>query len=99
MLQAKGYRAILEIIVQSVNKSEYVDGAVILAMDDPYSIGGAVNPAEGEVCAPNRFVGDFVKRHENLYFGASVNPNRKVALDVLEWSKEKGLPHQAASQY
>ena len=40
MLQAKGSHAILEIIVQSVNKSEYVDGAVILTMDEPYSIGG-----------------------------------------------------------
>lgn len=35
-------------------------------------------------------MGDFVNRHENLYFEASVNPNRKVALDVLEWSKENG---------
>ena len=91
MLPAKGYQAILEIIVQSVNKSEYVVGAVILAMDEPYSIGREVNPADGEVCAPNRFVGDFVKRHENLYFGASVNPNRKVALEGLEWSKENGV--------
>tara|TARA_B100001093_G_scaffold2731_1_gene2807 strand:- start:669 stop:998 length:330 start_codon:yes stop_codon:yes gene_type:complete len=99
MLQAKGYQAILEIIVQSVNKSEYVDGAVILAMDEPYSIGGAVNPADGEVCSPNRFVGDFVKRHENLYFGASV-----ILIERLPWmcwsrQSRMGSPHQVASQY
>ena len=91
MLQAKGDQAILEIIVQSVNKSEYVDGAVILAMDEPYSIEGEINLADGEVCVPNRFVGESVKPYENLYFGASVHPNRKDALEELEWSKENGV--------
>ena len=90
MLQAKGDQAILEIIAQSVNESEYVDGVVILAMDESYSIDGEVNLADGEVCVPNRFVGESVKRHENLYFGASVHTNRKDALEELEWSKENG---------
>ena len=90
MLRAKGDQAILEIIAQYVNESEYVDGAVILAMDESCPIDGEVNLADGEVCVPNRFVGESVKRHENLYFGASVHPNRKDALEELEWSKENG---------
>jgi len=90
LLKAKGDKAILEIIAQSINESEHVDGVVILAMDEPYSVDGEINLAEGEVCVPNRFVGESVKPYENLYFGASVHPDRKDALDELEWSKENG---------
>ncbi len=90
MLKAKGDEAILEIVSRSVKESEYVEGAVILAMDEPYSIDGEIDRAEGEVCVPNRFVGESVKQYDNLYFGASVHPNRKDALMELEWSKQNG---------
>tara|TARA_B100000900_G_scaffold340726_1_gene303608 strand:+ start:353 stop:706 length:354 start_codon:yes stop_codon:yes gene_type:complete len=90
MLQAKGYQATLEIIVQSANKSEYVDGAVTLAVVEPYSIGGEINLADGEVCIPNRLVGDFVKRHENIYFRPSAHLHPKNALEELECSKGNG---------
>tara|TARA_B100000963_G_scaffold163409_1_gene141979 strand:+ start:402 stop:695 length:294 start_codon:yes stop_codon:yes gene_type:complete len=59
-------------------------------MVEPYSIGGEINLADGEVYIPNRLVGDFVKRHENIYFGPSAHLHRKNALEELEYSKENG---------
>lgn len=89
-LKAKGDEAILETIARSVGDSKYVAGAVILAMDAPYSRDGELDRPAGEVCVPNRFVGNAVKRFDNLYFGASVHPNRTDALEELEWSKANG---------
>lgn len=89
-LKAKGDEVILEVIASSIEESEYVEGAVILAMDEPYSANGEKDREAGEVCVPNRFVGESVKPYGNLYFGASVHPNRVDALDELNWSKENG---------
>lgn len=89
-LMEKGDTAILDVISRLVSESEHVDGAVILAMDATYSVDGSLDRSECEVCVPNRFVGESVKRYENLYFGASIHPNRTDALDELEWSKENG---------
>jgi len=89
-LKEKGDRVIIEIISRIVTESEHVEAAVILAMDAVYSVDGSLDRAECEVCVPNRFVGESVKPLENLYFGASVHPNRTDALDELDWSKENG---------
>lgn len=86
MVSSRGDQVVMEIIVSSLRESVHVDGAVILA----YTIDGALNSAAGEACVPNRFVGQTVKAHPELYFGASVHPNRKDALSELKWSKENG---------
>ena len=86
----KGDAHLMGIIAKSIQESEYVDGAVILAMDAPYSKEGEVDREAGEVYVPNRFVGLAVKDFPELYFAASVHPNRKDALEELEWSKENG---------
>ncbi|MFT6862485.1 MAG: putative TIM-barrel fold metal-dependent hydrolase [Akkermansiaceae bacterium] len=80
----------MEIIADSIRGSKWVDDVVILAMDAPHDAAGKLDEDKIEVYVPNRFVGAEVKRHKGLHFGASVHPNRKDALDELQWSKENG---------
>lgn len=87
---AEGDQVVMDIIARSLRESEHVNAAVILALDAPYTADGELNCAAGEACVPNRFVGEAVKAHPELYFGASVHPNRKDALTELEWSKANG---------
>lgn len=89
-LEEKGDGEVMAIIARWIRESEHVDGAVILAMDAPYDAEGNLDQEAGEVYVPNRFVGEEAKKHEELYFGASVHPNRADALEELEWSKENG---------
>ena len=85
---AKGDRVLVDIIARSIRDSIHVDGAVILALDAPYSVEGKMDRAAGEMFVPNRFVGETIKSFPELYFGASVHPCRTDALKELAWSKE-----------
>lgn len=87
-VSAQGDEILMEIIARSIRDSVHVDGAVILAIDAPHTRDGRVDKAAGELFVPNRFVGKTVKAHPELYFGASVHPNREDALEELIWSKE-----------
>ncbi len=85
-----GDTQILEVIARSIRESTYVDGAVILAIDATYSVDGELERKECEVYVPNRFVGEAIKAFPELSFGASIHPNRKDALEEIEWSKRNG---------
>ncbi len=89
-LEAQGDEAVFEKVARRIRESEYVEGAVILAMDQPYSSDGEPEPEAGELYVPNRFVGETVKSFPELYFGASVHPDRPGALEELRWSKSAG---------
>lgn len=78
-----------QIVIQKLSKkiaaSKYVDQAVVLAMD------GVINPATGELdrkstqfYIPNDYIARETARYSNLLFGASINPNRKDAIKLLE---------------
>ena len=84
----EGDQILMEVIAYSIRDSVHVDGAVILAMDAPYTDDGEMDKGSGEVCVPNRFVGEKTKLYPELYFGSSVHPNRSDALKELAWSKE-----------
>lgn len=87
-VKAEGDQILMDVIARSIRDSVHVDGVVILAMDAPYTDDGELDKASGEVFVPNRFVGQTVKQYPELYFGASVHPNRSDALEELTWSKE-----------
>lgn len=90
VVQTEGDGILMEIIAQAIRESEHVDGAIILAMDAPHAADGTMDEEAVEVYVPNRFVGEGVKAHPELHFGASVHPNRADALDELRWSKDHG---------
>ncbi len=89
-VRAKGDQVIIDIIAHSIRESVHVEGAVILALDAPYSPEGKMERDAGEMYVPNRFVGESIKSFPELYFGASVHPCRTDALEELAWSKENG---------
>ncbi len=89
-VEREGNIVLMKIIAESIRQSKHVDGAVILAMDAPYTDTGELDHKTAEVVIPNRFVGESVKGFEGLHFGSSVHPNRKDALEELEWSKTNG---------
>ena len=89
-VEEKGDARVMEIIADEIRGAKLVDDVVILAMDVPYDEEGNLDEEAIEVYVPNRFVGVEVKRHKALHFGASVHPDRKDALEELEWSKENG---------
>lgn len=89
-VEREGDIVLMKIIAESIRQAKHVDGAVILAMDAPYTDTGELDHKTAEVVIPNRFVGESVKDFEGLHFGCSVHPNRKEALEELEWSKANG---------
>lgn len=86
----KGDAIVMDVIEREIENSQYVDDVVILAMDAPYDGDGNLIEEEIEAFVPNRFVGESVKTRKGLHFGSSVHPNRKDALEELEWSKANG---------
>jgi predicted TIM-barrel fold metal-dependent hydrolase len=89
-LQEHGDALGLERINSWLENSRYVDGAVILAMDAIYSGTGEIDRDRTIFYVPNSFVTDHIGDYGNLYFGASVHPHRRDALERLEWCKENG---------
>lgn len=87
-VREKGDRVLMDTIARSIRESAHVDGAVILAMDAAHTADGKLDKAACEMFVPNRFVGESVKAFPELYFGASVHPDRLDALQELTWSKQ-----------
>lgn len=71
-----------------VKASKYVKEAVVLALDEVYSIKGERQKDKTEFYVPNDFVYKNTQRLPNLAFAASVHPYRKDALAELERVKK-----------
>ena len=72
-----------------IARSRTVAKAVVFALDGAVKHGELDQDAT-EVYVPNEFVAEEVSRHDNLLFGASINPYRTDALDRVLWAKEHG---------
>jgi len=75
---------------QRLAASRQVDGAVILALDGVVNQAGELDLERTEVYIPNNFVARETAKYDNLFFGASINPYRKDALQRLEQAKADG---------
>ena len=89
-LAAKGDWIIGDKISAALAQSQYVNKAVLLALDGVVGADGQLDTNHTEVYFPNEFVAALCARHTNLLFGASVNPYRPDALARLEWAKAHG---------
>ena len=87
-----GDQILVDKIVDSIQDSEYVDGVVLLALDAPRDEKGNIVEDEMEVYVPNEYIAEQVARYPELYFGASIHPNRPDAINQLNWSKDNGIP-------
>jgi predicted TIM-barrel fold metal-dependent hydrolase len=89
-LERHGDAHLVKSISSMIDDSKHVDGAVILAMDGAYDRDGELHRAKTEFFVENKFCAEAVAQHDNLHFGASVNPLRPDALDELQWCADNG---------
>ena len=89
-VEAKGDKVLLERLASNLKESRRVGAAIILAMDGVIDDQGNLDREKTEFFVPNEFVAKETSKYSNLYFGASVNPNRPDALNRLQWAKDNG---------
>jgi len=82
-----GDALIIQKISEKLNTSEHVGAAVLLALDGVIDKDGSLDRQLTETYIPNNFLAAEVAKYGNLYFGASVNPYRKDALERLDQAK------------
>ncbi|MFT4564175.1 MAG: hypothetical protein ACI9BW_003938 [Gammaproteobacteria bacterium] len=89
-LTSLGDAHVIQRIADRVRTSVKVDQAVVLAMDGVIDGNGELDKSRTQIYVPNEFVSRETARHNNLLFGASINPNREDALARLEEAKRNG---------
>ncbi len=88
-LETHGDVFLIDKIAASIAASKRVSKAVILAMDGVIEDGRLVED-KTQIFVPNTFVADATARHDELLFGASVNPNRTDAIERLRDARRRG---------
>ena len=89
-IEEKGDAFVLQKISQRLAESETVRSAVVLALDGVVGPDGTLDLERTQVYIPNEFVARETQKYANLFFGASVNPERADALDRLARVKQQG---------
>ena len=88
-LGAKGYdesteRHLERKLVETVDRTEILDAAVVLAFDAVYDTSGRRDDANTHLYVTNDYVIEMAKRHPRVLFGASVHPYRTDAVAEIE---------------
>ena len=89
-LEREGDGLVLRRIAEQVAQSRYVHKAVVLAMDGVIAADGELDTERTQIYVPNDFVRTETDRYAQLYYGASINPYRKNALELLAEAKASG---------
>jgi predicted TIM-barrel fold metal-dependent hydrolase len=89
-LLEQGDQLLIERLSLLLGRSTKVHQAVVLALDSVMDREGNVDRSRTEVFIPNDFIASTCRRHGNLLFDASINPNRPDALDRLEQAAANG---------
>lgn len=90
-LERFGDGIVVERLSAKLKGSKRVAKAVALALDGVITPDGQnLDRERTEVFIPNEFVLREIRKHDNLLFGASINPHRFDAIERLEWAKENG---------
>ena len=84
-----GDSLIVDKISRKVEESLYVKNAVLLAMDGRIREGD-LDRKNTEYYVPNEYIVEQVRIHDNLLFGASINPYRPDAIERLRRVKKQG---------
>lgn len=78
-------------LLSDLRSSRFVAKAVVLALDGVYDGAGNLDQNKTHMMIGNDFVKEIVEQYPNeLLFGASVNPQRRDALEELDRVIEKG---------
>jgi len=85
-----GDQILFKKLSNKIAQSETIKQSVILAMDAYVDLDGQLNRTATQIFVPNDYVAEQTALYDNLLFGASVNPNRKDALQRLQKVKGQG---------
>ncbi len=85
-----GDALVLARISQQLRAAQSVSAAVVLALDGRVDSHGNLDLDTTEVYIPNDFVARETAHYDNLLFGASVNPYRRDALQLLDKVVDEG---------
>lgn len=85
-----GDRLVIESLADTLAASARVGRAVVLALDGVVDGSGGLDTENTELYVPNDFIRAQTARFPNLLFGASINPLRRDALDLLEFESRRG---------
>lgn len=83
-LERHGDGLVVTRLAERLARSNHVEAAVVLALDGVIDAGGKLDRARTEIYVPNSFVYERTRAFANLWFGASINPQRPDALALLE---------------
>lgn len=89
-LQEQGDELIMERLSRLLAQSKKVQKAVVLALDGIVGKDGGLDMTRTEAFISNEFIACSVSRHNNLLFGASINPYRHDAIKRLDEVAAKG---------
>ncbi|MDH4230428.1 MAG: amidohydrolase [Nitrospirota bacterium] len=87
-LEEHGDALIVRRLSEKLACSLHVDAAVVLALDCVIGDDAAPDLSQSELYVPNEFVAREAGKYANLYFGASINPYRKDAIERLDRAAE-----------
>lgn len=86
----EGDALLIRRISEKISESRRVGAGVILALDGAVDSAGELDRSVSEIYVPNEFVAQETARYTNLWFGASINPYRRDALERLDWAAAHG---------
>lgn len=89
-LDRDGDALLIRRISEKLASSSQVGVAVVLALDGAVNAAGDLDSGPTEILVPNEFVARETARYTNLWFGASINPFRRDALERLDWAATNG---------
>ena len=89
-LEANGDALVVRRIAERVRDSKRVDAAIVLAMDGVVDEKGRLDRAATQFYVPNQFVLRETAKYPELFFGASINPKRTNAVELLTWARDNG---------
>lgn len=89
-LEKEGDQIVIEKISHAVAQSKVVKKAVILSLDGVIDENGELDKARTQIYIPNEYVYGQTRLYPNLLFAASINPNRKDAIERLVQVKQQG---------
>jgi predicted TIM-barrel fold metal-dependent hydrolase len=83
-------RALEAKLAETIDGTEKLDAAVILAFDAVHTEDGAIDLSKTHLYVTNDYVIELAARHPKMLFGASVHPYRKDAVAELERCAKAG---------
>jgi hypothetical protein len=89
-LQQKGSGLVVQRLQAYIKSSKHTKQVVLLALDGVYDPNGKWNKKLTFLKVSNKYIYENIKGKPEFIFGASVHPNRKNALELLEYWAARG---------